>query len=87
LVRCLEQKCEGANHSLLNALGLSSSSQNTDAMPFTRFYISLRKGKPPGNMTPSTNETTVWVAITNQISRANTIPDVVSQTVTSPRTI
>jgi len=87
LVCCLEQKCEGANHSLLSALGLSSSSQNANAMPFTPCCFSLTKGKPPGNMTPSTNEKRVWVAITNQISRASTIPDVVSQTVTSSRTI
>jgi hypothetical protein len=87
LVCCLKQKFEGTNYSLLSAIGLSSASQNVNAMPFTGCYISLRKGKPPGNMTTAANEKTVWVVITNQISRANTIPDVVSQTVTSPYTI
>lgn len=47
----------------------------------------MRKGKPPGNMAASANEKIVWVVITNQISRANTIPDVVSQAVTSSHTI
>jgi hypothetical protein len=83
LACCLEQKCEGANYSTLMALDFPCPSQTSKEMPLARriVSISLRKGMSPGN-TASTNKKTVWVVITNQISRANTIPDVVSQTVT-----